>query len=147
MLLHCHLLKKRKGNEPSQWYTLTLHVNAYHSAGNHLEYGPCHEKTCLCCIMRTTKTQTSPCIRAVWSAPSLFSQLGIYPTRFLSIAFFQKQLLKHIVLTHIYFWYCLFISTLNLSYGRNAQIKVTLSILCKYFSQWLTNDKLVLKEE
>ena len=33
---------------------------------------PCHEKTCFC-HMRTTKAQISLRIRAVWSAPLLFS--------------------------------------------------------------------------
>ena len=34
---------------------------------------------------------------------NLSVQLGIYPIRFSSIAFFQKQLLKNIFLPHIYF--------------------------------------------
>ena len=37
-----------------------------------LLFEPCHEKTCLC-HMRTTKTQISLRIRAVWSAPLLFA--------------------------------------------------------------------------
>ena len=38
--------------------------------GGHNE--PRHEKTCFC-NMRTTKTQISLCIHAVWSAPLLFA--------------------------------------------------------------------------
>ena len=37
-----------------------------------LTYEPCHDKTCFC-HMRTTKAQISLHIRAVWSAPLLFT--------------------------------------------------------------------------
>ena len=74
-------------------------------------------------------------------------QLGIYPTRFLRIAFFQKQLLKNIFLPHLDFeiaylevvlkYLIILVNNLNnnLSYGRYTKIEVTLSTSCKYFSQ------------
>ena len=72
----------------------------------------------------------------LWSKTSgpdkLSVHLGIYRTRFSSIAFFQKQLLNNIFLPTYIFEIAL---VPNLCYGRSSQIEVTISTFPKCFSQ------------
>ena len=53
----------------------------------HITYEPCHGKTCLC-YMRTTKTQISLRIHAVWLAFLLFTASSFYTQNFKTLASF-----------------------------------------------------------